>query len=80
MAKTIKKYKGEKYKAKDRKKSKDQKHFGQTSGSHSRKTDGVAVKGQDFVKYGWPSELRPGKVIKNLQKERDAKEKLETVN
>jgi hypothetical protein len=76
MGKTFKEYKGEKYNAKDRKKTKEKKYFGNTSGTHSRKTEGVAVKGTNFVKYGWPFELRNGKVIKNLQKDREAKKQL----
>ena len=44
MGKTFKEYKGEKYNAKDRKKTKEKKYFGNTSGTHSRKTEGVAVK------------------------------------
>lgn len=89
MSKTKKKYRGEEYTAKDRKKYKDKKHFGETSGSHSRRDDGnntikgvrrvdeTNIKGKDFVKYGYPFEMRQGKVIKNLQKERDAKEQLD---
>jgi len=89
MGKTKHKHKGEEYTAKTRKKYKDKKHFGETSGSHSRRDDGQTpvkgtrrtdetnIKGKDFVKYGYPSETRKGKVIKNLQKERDVKEQLE---
>lgn len=92
MSKTKKEYKGEEYTAKDRKKYKDKKHFGETSGSHSRTEDNIdhkkgvrrtnetPIKGKDFIKYGYPSEMRDGKVIKNLQKERDAKEQIEEIN
>ena len=72
MSKTVKEYKGKTYKAKDRKKWKEKKYFGETSGAHSRSTNPQPKKGKDFIKYGWPFELRKGKVIKNLQKERDA--------
>jgi len=72
MGKTTKKYKGKTYKAKDRKKTKEKKYFGQTDGAHSRSENPQPKKGEDFIKYGWPLELRKGKVLKNLQKERDA--------
>jgi len=91
MGKTTKNYKGKTYKAKDRKKTKEKKYFGETSGSHSqglydreivdgktvyKKSDRAPKKGEDFIKYGWPLELRKGKVLKNLQKKRDADKKI----
>lgn len=79
MSDTTKKHKDKTYKAKDRKKQKDKKFFGNTSGQHSRKEDGVAVKDKDFVKYGYPLELRSKDVIENLQKERDAEEQIKEI-
>jgi hypothetical protein len=79
MSDTIKKYRDKTYKAKDRKKYKDVKHFGNTSGTHSRKTDGPAVPGKDYVKYGWPFEMRKPQVIKNLQDERNADEQIDEI-
>jgi hypothetical protein len=100
MSKTLKEYKGKKYKAKDPKKRKDKKHFGETSGSHSNKlynyiekdgrivkqrkgkdakADEAPVKGKDFIKYGYPFEMRKGKVVKNLQKEREADNELKKI-
>jgi len=77
MSKTLKEYKGKKHIAKDYKKRKDKKHFGETSGSHSlRDFDHAPIKGKDFIKYGYPSEMRNGKVVKELQKERDAESQL----
>jgi hypothetical protein len=73
MGKTFKTFKGEVYKAKDLKKRTEKKYFGNTSGTHSKKQNGAAIKGEDFIKYGWPFETRKGKVLKNLQKERDSK-------
>ena len=39
--------------------------------------DKAPIKGKDFIKYGYPSDTRPAKVIKNLQKEKDAQEQLD---
>ena len=75
MGKTTNTYKGEKHRAKSQKKWKEKKHFGETSGTHSKKNN--SIKGKDFIKYGWPLELRNGTVIKNLQKERDADQQLQ---
>jgi hypothetical protein len=81
MSKTTKKYKGKEHTAKDHKKWKDKKHFGETSGSHShRDFDQAPIKGKDFIKYGYPAEMRKGIVIKNLQKERDADNQIEELN
>ena len=71
------------------------KFFGHTSGAHSRgkykreytdngivytKLDDAPVKGEDFVKYGYPMETRSKKVIKALQQEREAAEEIKRVN
>lgn len=76
MGKTFKIFKGEVYKAKDLKKRKEKKYFGNTSGTHSRKQDGAAIKGEDFIKYGWPFETRPKKILKSILKEREIKSQL----
>lgn len=76
MGKTLKKYKGQTYKAKDLKKRKEKKYFGNTDGTHSKKQDGVAIKGEDFIKYGYPFETRPKKILKNILKEREIKSHL----
>ena len=79
MGKTTKTYKGKKHTAKDRKRWKDKKYFGETSGTHSKSDNPQPKKGEQFVKYGWPLELRKGKVIKNLQKEREADEQIKEI-
>lgn len=91
MGKTVKSYKGKEHTPKERKKWKDKKHFGETNGSHSRRDDGknpikgtrrvdeTNIKGKDFVKYGYPFDMRSGKAIKNLQDERDADEQLKNL-
>jgi hypothetical protein len=70
MGKTIRKYKGTEHReAKSRKRTPDRKFFGFTSGQHSSgvydrvagenvKTDRAPMKGEDFIKYGWPFDLR----------------------
>ena len=80
MGKTKHKHKGEEYTAKTRKKYKDKKHFGETSGSHSRTSDNIThkkgtrrtdetnIKGKDFVKYGYPF-VSPRKFWETIKKE-----------
>lgn len=62
MSRTIHTFKGKKFPAKTRKKQKDKKCFGFTSGTHSHfdelteKQKGgrnYPVKGKDFIKYGY---------------------------
>lgn len=86
MAKTIREYKGKIYRDESRKKIKDKKFFGHTSGSHSRgiedvkvedgkiiraKSDRAPIKGIDFIKYGWPVENRGKKTIENMRHEKE---------
>jgi hypothetical protein len=70
-----------------KKKAKDKKFFGHTSGSHSkgvvervidedgkisyRESDRSPIKGEDFVKYGWPLDLRGKKAIEIKRQEND---------
>ena len=74
MSKTLREYKGKKHRQYGEEKNKgDKKFFGHTSGAHSRgiydrifsdgkvvyiKTDRTPIKGKDFIKYGWPLDLR----------------------
>jgi len=73
MSRTVREFKGKEIKDHSRKKRKDKKFFGFTSGQHSRgivdisiedgkviytKSDRFPIKGKDFIKYGWPLELR----------------------
>ena len=71
MSRTIKEFRGVEYREKGNKwyrKFKSAKKFlGFTSGTHSHgDRDKVAVKGENFVKYGWPFETRNHKVVKDL--------------
>ncbi len=74
MGKTLRTFKGITHpQSKEKKAGPDKKFFGHTSGSHSRgiydrilidgkieyvKSDRAPIKGQDFIKYGWPLDLR----------------------
>ena len=84
MSRTKRKYKGIEYPDSSRKRRKDKKFFGFTSGQHSRgivdisiengkviytKSDRTPIKGEDFVKYGWPLELRNKNEIVKYEKD-----------
>ncbi len=76
MSKTTKEYKGKKYKPRKRDnktKTRPKKFFGHTSGEHSKKKDGVAVRDVDYVKYGYPSEQRSKKEILRKIKDEDSR-------
>lgn len=91
MGKTTHSHKGKSYRPTrhdQKKKRRDKKFFGFTSGSHSRgvqvrqvvddevvyvDSDRPPIKGEDFVKYGWPFETRHPKVVRNLELERQAR-------
>ena len=75
MSKTIRNYKDKEFLNRDkyfkrtpRKHKKARKFFGFTSGNNGKcnKTDkSVKVKGKDYIKYGWPLELRSKQAVIN---------------
>ena len=90
MSNTKKKFKGESYRPKDRKKLKDKMWFGFTDGTHRPVIavkdgnrifgDEAMVKGKDFIKYGWPFEIRHKSVIRRNLLEKEAKEQIKRIN
>jgi len=90
MSRTQRTHKGETYRQCKERKRYDKKEFGHTDGQHSRglydhhweggklihiKTDRAPIKGVDFVKYGYPFDLRHKDVIiHKLQREESAAE------
>lgn len=83
MSKTTKTFKGKTYKprkSENKSKSKgDKKFFGWTNGTHSRKKDGAAIPGEDYVKYGYPYDPRNKKQKLNLQKEKEIKKQIKNL-
>lgn len=75
MSKTIRNFKGSEFLNRDKyfkrtpgKRKKARKFFGHTSGNNGKydKTDNsVKVKGKNYIKYGWPLELRSKQAMKN---------------